>query len=689
MIIKKLKLKNIRSYDSLEIEFTNGTTLLSGDIGAGKSTVLLAIEFSLFGLQRGELSGAGMLRHGEKEGSMELTFTVGNKEYQIKRFLKRTSSNMVTQDPGFLVIDESPIQLSPTELKQRVIDIIGYPQETLTKKSPIFRYTVFTPQENMKTILMADRESRIDTLRKVFDIDKYKSIRANAKIIIQELKNKRKEFASLIYDLEDKKEEVNQKHQKIAQLEIEKTGIDVEQIKKKIDQVKYDMVKLEEEMGRFRELKQELFLKDEKLRQLIEMRKRNNEKVESLQQKITQFESNEAPKYSPEQLKEERLTYLSTVEAFEQKAREVQEIIVRSRTQKDQASDLKNKIISLENCPTCLQKVSHEHKTSIASTQSEHITKINQGLETALHQERDIKGALESAKRKLEHLQEEQNKLRVLEERIKTNQETKSELAKIETEQNELREEIGQINQQKIVLDENIKKLDTVDYEYNIKKDELAKIQDQEREISIQYATKEKEISMLKDEIDRMNKEVNHKEKSKKKLERHSQVQDWLETSFTPMMSDIERHVMGRIKQEFDKLLQQWFSMLVDDENINVTIDEDFTPIIEQNGYTTDYDYLSGGERTAAALAYRLALNQTINTVISKINTKDLLILDEPTDGFSSEQMDKLREVLDQLKAEQIIIVSHESKIESYVDNIIRINKDNNISGIDQSNSLA
>ena len=154
-------------------------------------------------------------------------------------------------------------------------------------------------------------------------------------------------------------------------------------------------------------------------------------------------------------------------------------------------------------------------------------------------------------------------------------------------------------------------------------------------------------------------------------------------------MSDIERHVMGRIKQEFDKLLQQWFSMLVDDENINVTIDEDFTPIIEQNGYTTDYDYLSGGERTAAALAYRLALNQTINTVISKINTKDLLILDEPTDGFSSEQMDKLREVLDQLKAEQIIIVSHESKIESYVDNIIRINKDNNISGIDQSNSLA
>ena len=57
-------------------------------------------------------------------------------------------------------------------------------------------------------------------------------------------------------------------------------------------------------------------------------------------------------------------------------------------------------------------------------------------------------------------------------------------------------------------------------------------------------------------------------------------------------------------------------------------------------------------------------------------------MLDEPTDGFSSEQLDKIRVVLEQLNIKQIIIVSHESKIESFVDNVIRINKNEHISEV-------
>ena len=93
-----------------------------------------------------------------------------------------------------------------------------------------------------------------------------------------------------------------------------------------------------------------------------------------------------------------------------------------------------------------------------------------------------------------------------------------------------------------------------------------------------------------------------------------------------------------------------------------------------------DYDFLSGGERTAIALAYRLSLNQVINSLLSKIKTKDLVILDEPTDGFSEQQLDKMRDVLQQLKIGQLIIVSHEQKIESFVENVIRFKKEHGIS---------
>jgi len=52
MILKSIVLDNIRSYAYQEIRFPRGSILLSGDIGAGKSTILHAIEFALFGIQR-------------------------------------------------------------------------------------------------------------------------------------------------------------------------------------------------------------------------------------------------------------------------------------------------------------------------------------------------------------------------------------------------------------------------------------------------------------------------------------------------------------------------------------------------------------------------------------------------------------------------------------------------------------
>src|SRR3989338_3303667 len=157
MIIKKIKLRNIRSYNEKEIQFSTGSTLLSGDIGSGKSTILLAIDFALFGLSKGIITGEALLRHGQKEGSVEL--------------------------------------------KQRILQLLNYPQEILTKKSLIYRYTVYTPQEEMKSILLGKKEDRLDTLRKVFNIDKYKRIKENSKIYSSELRLKIKEDELFISDI--------------------------------------------------------------------------------------------------------------------------------------------------------------------------------------------------------------------------------------------------------------------------------------------------------------------------------------------------------------------------------------------------------------------------------------------------------------------------------------------------------
>ena len=129
------------------------------------------------------------------------------------------------------------------------------------------------------------------------------------------------------------------------------------------------------------------------------------------------------------------------------------------------------------------------------------------------------------------------------------------------------------------------------------------------------------------------------------------------------------------------KLTRDWFKILIDDTSKDSRLDEDFTPIIEQDGELQDFDNLSGGEKTSVSLAYRLSLNTMMrrNTESLKSN---LLILDEPTDGFSKSQLSKVRDVLKELGSEQIILVSHERELETYVDNIFQVSKSQGYSKI-------
>lgn len=60
-----------------------------------------------------------------------------------------------------------------------------------------------------------------------------------------------------------------------------------------------------------------------------------------------------------------------------------------------------------------------------------------------------------------------------------------------------------------------------------------------------------------------------------------------------------------------------------------------------------------------------------------------LLILDEPTDGFSKEQLGRLRDVLRELNCEQVIIVSYKKELESFVDRIYHVTKENGKLGVE------
>ncbi|NQV09469.1 SMC family ATPase, partial [Candidatus Woesearchaeota archaeon] len=292
MIIKSVILKNIRSYLDEKINFPSGSVLLSGDIGSGKSTVLLGIEFVLFGFERKHLSGSTLLRNGEKEGSVEVNFEIDGKDVVIKRVLKRTKDS-IKQEAGYIIIDKTKKELTPVELRAFVLNLLGYPKELLTKsKDIIYKYTVYTPQEEMKQILVEDKDVRLETLRKVFQIDKYKRIRENSVIFIREIKEMKREYEGIATNLDEKKQQLKEREHESEELgiKLDETTKIIIKIREENEKRKQNMLKYEKKIKLFDELKNNLERKEPELQHKLENRKKNNNELTELDKKSEELE---------------------------------------------------------------------------------------------------------------------------------------------------------------------------------------------------------------------------------------------------------------------------------------------------------------------------------------------------------------------------------------------------------------
>lgn len=804
--------------------FPNGSVVLSGDIGSGKSTILIALEFALFGFQSKRLSGSHLLRKGESAGEVEVGLIIDGKDYIIKRKLKETKTG-ITQSSGSINDGGMIEDFTTTEMKARIFEKLGYPKDHLTKsKNYIYRYTVYTPQEELKQILYENEENRIESIRNIFQIDKYKNVQQNISIVVKKLKDKSLELKGRLHNIEDIKNRVDslkrtlesskkiyyieqQKNEKIKEnlsnvlKEIEKVNqmeeelkrinFDIEQLfsDKRNSEQKYSQHKnrINEIEEKLRELEtkelsitvknidldenkivEEIYQLQEKIleirkkkdgdfnkrKELVELNKELNELIEMKQSNRIKIDNNRVKILKYDNLLKEKHLIESKIEKEKALFDKINEEVIKSKTEHHRLQETTSSIMQLKNCPTCLQEVNIEHKKSINAKNNQKVIALKNSLvdlenkksqcnmqlknyQIELNNFESVRTEYHTLSRENELLAErskqfEVNELKLTEKINKIKSEIdvnenhdNSSLTRMQSELQDKKliletikknnENITKKKHLREIIELNSRQLNEIvkeNSELEIKIKTVAeKIRDRE-EIRNQKIGEKSKYSNLpgeKNEIERelaqsnqvlistnrdienavnniesTNHELNNLSLQKKQLESVQKTIEFLNTDFANLTSNIEKHLFTTIQLYFDEYFSHWFSILIDDNNLTSKINENFSPVILQNGHETDFSNLSGGEKTAICLAYRLALNKVINNLVSNIKTKNLIILDEPTDGFSTSQMDKIRDVLDELNLEQVLIVSHESKIESFVDHVIGIEKQNHISNIIQ-----
>jgi len=805
MLLNSLVIENIRSYTHEEIIFPRGISLFEGDIGSGKSTILMAIEFALFGL--GSQKAESLLSKKSESGYVILEFSVDGAKYEIKRTLKRKSIG-VNQDPknSWIKTKEGTEPLSPSELKQRVLQILKFnePAEP-TAESRIFRYAIFTPQEAMKEVL-SDSKKRLGTIRRAFGIEDYSTAEANAKEVASEiriflavlqqkfsnisaLESQIAESLKLITlinsdivksqaqkkELESRESLQNLELKELQTRNNDKTKLESkrENIKEKIESLTSQIEKIERVIS---ESEIEMTLNNEKLSQLLEIKKPdttkslpeiineikkyqgiNNELIrlksekDSIQKDISKVKETLGEKINldKETLENTSRDLENEKKSLKRFSEELDEDLEKVNSQKIQKQ---TQIQSLEKdiaefsklgnaCPTCKQEITESHHHDLVDTKRKEIEKISLELKSitdsffeSKSKSKEIGSKIESydkefleiqkilpgieeynakssklvqieakikeidsriqdlkeceGKNPVEYFSELKDKLMQHEsvtDKIKQIIETKQRAERliqknqIEGEQIELEKSQKESELKQIITDlESFENLDGI---ISKKESELNNIRREITQTSSVLAASQEKLANEQQKIEHAEKNMADSKKWKEKFNRVSQYQEWLEAFFVPAIAQIEKQVLLSILQNFNETYRRWYSILVEDPTKESRIDENFTPIVNQDGYEQEIGFLSGGEKTSIALAYRLTLNSLMRKETDSMKS-NLLILDEPTDGFSKNQLGKIREVLDELKSEQIILVSHEKELETYVDNIFQISKQDGVSKV-------
>ena len=178
-----------------------GLYLITGDTGAGKTTIFDAIAFALFGKPSGDGRESSMLRSKfaapETPTKVELTFSNGGKTYKIKRNPeyerpKSRGTGTTKEQPHVeLVLPDGKVLTRHADVEEKIRDILGVDRDQ-------FCQIAMLAQGEFRKLLLAETKERASIFRSIFKTNLYikfqERVKDNFSAIGRELKEAENSF---------------------------------------------------------------------------------------------------------------------------------------------------------------------------------------------------------------------------------------------------------------------------------------------------------------------------------------------------------------------------------------------------------------------------------------------------------------------------------------------------------------
>jgi DNA repair exonuclease SbcCD ATPase subunit len=287
ILFKTIKWKNFLSTGNqyTEVDFTkNKTNLIIGTNGAGKSTVLDALTFSLFGKPFRKINKPQLINSvNEKDCRVEVNFSIGNVEWKVVRGIKPAIFEIWRNDA---VLDQSAAALD----QQKWLE-----QNVLKMNYKSFTQIVILGSSTFVPFMQLSASHRREVIEDLLDIKIFSSMNT---LIKEKIRLSKEEIKVLELKKESLLDKVNMQESFIEELEnrgkenIENNKQKVSKLSDEIEQHLGENTSLEEPLREYIREQDKLVGYSDKLRKLGNLKGKISQKVSTITKEHKFFTEN-------------------------------------------------------------------------------------------------------------------------------------------------------------------------------------------------------------------------------------------------------------------------------------------------------------------------------------------------------------------------------------------------------------
>jgi len=559
MRLVSLTMHNFRKFKDAEINFPEGIIGLVGNNGAGKSTIIEAIGWAIYGNRAARTSKDQIKRQGASRSDdcwVKLVFEMEGNVYEVFRIISGNSTDARVKVNG--LITASSTQGATQFLEKKLgMDYDSFYTSIVAKQQELNALSDKSPSERKRSMLRMlkidvleeaikrvredrrNKEKILEHLEKTLkDIDEMEKSKKENEEMLEELFRKKNELKKEIANLETKLREMEEKRriekekaEKFKNLEerkklleerrrnkenlLERKLEEKKEIEKKIAEYE-EIKKYADEYENVNKRKEEM----EGLKQLYYERNNLQKQIESLEKEIEEINgfilALQKDLEGEKEIEIEFGRIEKEIEEMEENIKNMEKSLEEKKAEKkfimEKRLDVENKLNKIKelgpesNCPTCGRLLGEKYEEIVAEFE-EKIRKFNEEAIKIEKEMESIKANVGELKLKKEEMQkrrkELENKLmnyRLVKERINNFQERKKEKEDKKKECTKRIMEIGEVEfgeEEYENIVQKLKELLPLKNKVMILENEIRKL-----------PSLEKDLKEIQNEIDFINKEI-------------------------------------------------------------------------------------------------------------------------------------------------------------------------------------